>query len=113
MFKVEKLDHGVLSMPNRTKNINSDLDKYNAEKAKSDKRNIEDRKFLNTQHQLSAKEIFNTLEKKHFQFYAKKAGISILDARMELKAMIVNPKKATNLFNAIIELELKKWLPQF
>lgn len=27
MFKAEKLDHGVLSIPNRTKNINSDLDK--------------------------------------------------------------------------------------
>lgn len=107
MFKTEKLDHGVLSMPNRTKNINSDLDKYNTEKAKSDKRNLEDRKFLNTASQYSAKELFNTLEKKHFKFYAKKAGIKMSEAKLDLKAMCVNPSKAIKTFNAIIELEAK------
>ena len=107
MFKTEKLDHGVLSMPNRTKNINSDLDKYNAEKAKSDKRNLEDRKFLNTQSESSAKEIFNTLEKKHFKFYAKRASIKMSEAKLDLKAMCVNPPKAIKTFNAIIELEAK------
>lgn len=107
MFKVERLDHGVLSMPNRTKKINSDLDKYKAEKEKADKRTLEDRKFLNTVSQDSAKDLFNTLEKKHFQFYAKKAGIKISEAKLDLKAMCVNPKKAIKVFNAIIEMENK------
>lgn len=49
MFKIEKLDHGVLSMPNRTKNINSDLDKYKAEQAKANRRLLDDRKFLHEQ----------------------------------------------------------------
>ena len=108
MFKTEKLDHGVLSIPNRTNNINSDLDKYNSEKAKTDKRILEDRKFLNSISENSAKELFNTLEKKHFKFYAKKAGISIPDARLDLKAMCVNPSKAIKNFNVIIELEAKQ-----
>lgn len=108
MFKTEKLDHGVLSMPNRTKNINADLDKYNVEKAKADKKILEDRKFLNSVSQDSAKEIFNTLEKKHFQFYAKKAGIKMSEAKLDLKAMYVNPTKAIKVFNAIIDMEAKQ-----
>ena len=107
MFKTEKLDHGVLSMPNRTKNINSDLDKYNAKKAKADKRILEDRKFLNTLSQDSAKDLFNTLEKKHFQLYANKAGIKISEAKLDLKAMCINPSKAIKVFNAIIDMESK------
>ncbi len=103
-FKVEKLDHGVLSMPNRTKNINADLDKYNAEKAQADKRILEDRKFLNSMSENSAKELFSTLEKKHFQFYAEKAGVKMSEAKLDLKAMCVNPTKAINVFNAIINL---------
>ena len=103
-FKVEKLDHGVLSMPNRTKNINADLDKYNFEKAQADKRILEDRKFLKSMSENSAKELFSKLEKKHFKFYAVRAKISIPDARIELKAMCVNPRKAINVFNAIINL---------
>lgn len=41
------LDHGVLSIPNRTKNINKELDKYKAQKAKDDRRKLDDIKFLN------------------------------------------------------------------
>lgn len=108
MFKTEKLDHGVLSIPNRTKNINADLDKYNVEKAKADKKILEDRKFLNSASQDSAKEIFNTLEKKHFQFYANKAGIKMSEAKLDLKAMCVNPTKAIKVFNAIIDMEEKQ-----
>ena len=37
-----------------------------------------------------------------------KAGISIPDARLDLKAMCVNPSKAIKNFNAIIELEAKQ-----
>jgi hypothetical protein len=42
----KRLDHGELSIPNRTKNINAELDKYKADKAKTDKREREDRRFL-------------------------------------------------------------------
>lgn len=108
MFKAEKLDHGVLSMPNRTRNINSDLDKYKAEKEKSDKKIMEDRKFLNSISENSAKELFLTLEKKHFQFYAKRAGVKLSEARLDLKAMCINPAKAIKTFNAIIDLESKQ-----
>lgn len=107
MFKVEKLDHGVLSIPNRTKNINSDLDKYKAEKEKQDSRKLKDVKFLNGCAQDNAKVLFETLEKKHFQYYANRAGIKLSEAKIELKAMCVNPKKAIKVFNAIIELEAK------
>lgn len=108
MFKTEKLDHGVLSMPNRTKNIDSDLDKYKAEKEKSNRKIMEDRKFLNSQSENSAKELFLTLEKKHFQFYAKRAGIKPAEAKLDLKAMCINPTKAIKTFNAIIDLESKQ-----
>ena len=107
MFKVEKLDHGVLSMPNRTKKINSDLDKYKAEKEKQDSRKLEDIKFLNGCSQIEAKLLFATLEKKHFQYYANRAGIKLSESKIELKAMCVNPKKAIKVFNAIIEMEAK------
>lgn len=42
----KRLDHGELSIPNRTKNINAELDKYKADKSKTDKREREDRRFL-------------------------------------------------------------------
>ena len=58
-FKMEKLDHGVLSMPNRTKNINNELDKYKAEQQKIKKRELEDRKFLNSQKQEAKNEVMN------------------------------------------------------
>lgn len=43
---LKRLDHGELSIPNRTKNINSELDKYKADQAKKDKREREDKRFL-------------------------------------------------------------------
>ena len=45
-FCKTRLDHGELSIPNRTKNINKELDKYKAEQAKIEKREREDRRFL-------------------------------------------------------------------
>lgn len=52
---LSRLDHGELSIPNRTKNINAELDKYKAEKVKTDKREREDRRFL-------ANETYQTLK---------------------------------------------------
>lgn len=43
---LKRLDHGELSIPNRTKNINAELDRYKASKEKKDKREREDRRFL-------------------------------------------------------------------
>ena len=40
------LDHGELSIPNRLKNTDRELDKYLAQKAKEDKRESEDKRFL-------------------------------------------------------------------
>lgn len=108
VFVIEKLDHGVLSIPNRTRNINSDLDKFKAEYGKIKKKEIEDRKFLNNQSQSSAKELFATLGKNHFQYYAKHAGIKVSEARLDLKAMCINPSKAIKVFNAIIDMESKQ-----
>lgn len=65
---MQRLDHGVLSMPNRTRNINRDLDKYKAQKAKQDKRDREDRRFLAEQDALArlpVKEQAMALYKQH------------------------------------------------
>ncbi|WP_198331483.1 hypothetical protein [Psychrobacter aquimaris] len=43
---LNRLDHGELSIPNRIKNINAELDRYKVDKAKTDKREREDRRFL-------------------------------------------------------------------
>ncbi|MGP5656819.1 hypothetical protein [Psychrobacter celer] len=76
-FKGKHLDHGELSIPNRTKNINADIDRYKADKAKTDKRKNEDRRFL-------ANEAYNALkaDKKALAEYAwteyKKYGTKMI-----------------------------------
>ncbi len=45
MTELQRLDHGVLSMPNRLNTINRDLDKYKAEQAGIDKRKREDKRI--------------------------------------------------------------------
>lgn len=44
-----KLDHGELSIPNRTKNIDSELDRYKADKAKIDAKKLDEVKTKNTE----------------------------------------------------------------
>ena len=44
-----KLDHGELSIPNRTKNINNELDRYKADKAKVDAKKRDEVKAKNTE----------------------------------------------------------------
>ncbi len=46
MTEIQRLDHGILSMPNRLNTINSDLDKYKAEQAKIAKHERDDKRFL-------------------------------------------------------------------
>ncbi len=47
--KGNKLDHGELSIPNRTKNIDNELDKYKADKAKLDAKKRDEVKAKNTE----------------------------------------------------------------
>lgn len=54
-FGKDKLDHGELSIPNRTKNIDNDLDRYKADKAKQDKREREDKRFLASEREAARK----------------------------------------------------------
>lgn len=61
----KQLDHGELSMPNRTKGINAQLDSYKKDKAKVDKREHQDRLFLGTQSHNENKQLASELYKKH------------------------------------------------
>lgn len=68
MSNLQRLDHGVLSIPNRTKNINRDLDRYKAEKAKQNNRKREDRIFLAKEREAArtpVREQAEALYKKH------------------------------------------------
>lgn len=67
-FGKDKLDHGELSIPNRTKNIDNDLDRYKADKAKQDKREREDKRFLANEREKArqpARERADELYKQH------------------------------------------------
>lgn len=61
----KQLDHGELSMPNRTKNINAQIDSYKKDKAKTDKREHQDRLFLGAQSHKENKQLASELYKKH------------------------------------------------
>lgn len=66
-----RLDHGELSIPNRTKNIDNELDKYKADKAKQDKREREDKRFLADERESArkpARERVDELYKQHGKF---------------------------------------------
>ncbi|WP_333614523.1 LPD5 domain-containing protein, partial [Psychrobacter sp.] len=63
-----KLDHGELSIPNRTKNIDNEIDRYKADKAKQDKREREDKRFLANEREAArkpARERADELYKQH------------------------------------------------
>lgn len=99
---MERLDHGVLSIPNRTKNINADLDRYKAEQAKILSRKMEDRKFVYDECRRNALELYGKLEKRHFSYFAKHTSIKLSEAKIELKSMCIHPQKAIAIFNQII-----------
>ena len=61
----KQLDHGELSMPNRTKNIDAEIDSYKRDKAKADKREHQDRLFLGQEQYKSNKELAAQLYKEH------------------------------------------------
>lgn len=115
-FKTEKLDHGALSMPNRRENINAELDKFKEAKAKQDKREMEDRKFLHDQGQKDKQQQANKImtpddtkvfKKSLTDRMAKKMrdelGYSASTARSEAKAEIDsmfkrNPQKMAEIW---------------
>lgn len=61
----KQLDHGELSIPNRTKNTNAQIDSYKKDKTKADKREHQDRLFLGTQSHNENKQLASELYKKH------------------------------------------------
>ena len=68
----KQLDHGELSIPNRTKNIDAEIDSYKKDKAVTDKRDHQDRLFLGAQSHKENKEIASELYKKHGTAMVKK-----------------------------------------
>ncbi len=68
MTELQRLDHGVLSIPNRLNTINRDLDKYKTEQAEIDKREREDKRFLSNEREIArrpAREQAEALYKQH------------------------------------------------
>ena len=61
----KRLDHGELSIPNRTKNIDAQIESYKKDKAAIDKREHQDRLFLGTQSHNENKRLASELYKKH------------------------------------------------
>lgn len=61
----KQLDHGELSIPNRTRNIDAQIDSYKKDKAKADKREHQDRLFLGAQSHKENKQLASELYKKH------------------------------------------------
>lgn len=71
------LDHGVLSIPNRTKNINKELDKYKAQKAKDDRRKLDDIKFINGERLKQQAEQEKPIKERAWQEYKKESKAMI------------------------------------
>lgn len=74
---LEPLDHGVLSMPNRTKNIDKELDKYNEQKAKDERRKLDDIKFVNGERIAQEKTDMQPVKEKAWEEY-KKYGTAMI-----------------------------------
>lgn len=77
VMDLEPLDHGVLSMPNRTKNIDKELDKYNEQKAKDDRRKLDDIKFVNSERIAQEKADMQPVKEKAWEEY-KKYGTAMI-----------------------------------
>jgi hypothetical protein len=77
VMDLEPLDHGVLSMPNRTKNIDKELDRYNEQKAKDDRRKLDDIKFVNGERIAQEKADMQPVKEKAWEEY-KKYGTAMI-----------------------------------
>jgi|26BtaG_2_1085354.scaffolds.fasta_scaffold03570_1 hypothetical protein len=77
VMDLEPLDHGVLSMPNRTNNIDKELDKYNEQKAKDDRRKLDDIKFVNGERIAQEKADMQPVKEKAWEDY-KKYGTAMI-----------------------------------
>ena len=112
-FCKTRLDHGELSIPNRTKNINKELDKYKAEQAKIEKREREDRRFLAQEQRVIDRATENELKaeawaqyKQHSKAmavkYADKLG-DFIPPREQLKDMAkFKPKRFLKLVSVFL-----------
>lgn len=110
MSDLQRLDHGVLSIPNRTKNINRDLDRYKAEKAKRDQRNREDKIFLAKEREAARKPIREQAEalyKQHgkmlrAQLKGKTYGTGCTPAQILKQEIAVNPERFIKMVNKML-----------
>lgn len=86
------LDHGELSIPNRTKNIDKELDKYKADKAKADAKKLDEVKARNTEKAEVEKERLLPI-KEQAQAAYKQYGTAMVKAyKGKLEAQGVNAR---------------------
>lgn len=110
MSDIQPLDHGVLSIPNRTKNINRDLDRYKAELAEKAKRERADKRFLANEREAARKpmrEQAEALYKKHGKMLRARIKDQVYGtgntAAEWLKIEIqVNPERFIKMVNQIL-----------
>ena len=86
------LDHGELSIPNRTKNIDKELDKYKADEAKADAKKLDEVKARNTEKAEVEKERLLPI-KEQAQAEYKQYGTAMVKAyKGKLEAQGVNAR---------------------
>lgn len=96
------LDHGILNTPLASRgDIDKQIDKYKAEKAKEDRKEVNDRKFLYDERDKIAKEMYANLTRDQIKHFANKIGVSLKDARIELK--YGSPERRIKLYKWIIK----------
>ena len=96
------LDHGILNTPLASRgNIDKQLDRYKAEKSKEERKEIKDRKFLYAERDRIAKEMYENLTRDQIKCFANKIGVSLKDARIELKCG--SPERRIKLYKWIIK----------
>lgn len=119
MTNPQPLDRGVLSIPNRTKNINRDLDKYKSEQAKIAKRERADKRFLASEREAARKPAYaqaEALYKQHGKMLRARIkdqiyGTGNTAAEWLKVEMRVNPERFIEMVNQILkEIEDEKEL---
>lgn len=64
-FTGERLDHGELSIPSRTKNIDAEIDSFKKDHAAAKQRDWQDRAFLGAERRRNEKEHAKELYQRH------------------------------------------------
>jgi hypothetical protein len=82
----QRLDHGELNIPGRTKNIDAELDRHKAEQAKEAKSKAKQNADQKRRDKLKAKELFKEHGEAIFSKFGEKFGAK--DLRAELESMV-------------------------